>query len=66
MLDEILLTKISYDTDIPEWKLRHTPKFWDYWLDYLSSTDDDFTMAEVFDFTMEMVFNGEFDNKESN
>ena len=60
MLDQILLTKVAYDTDIPEWLLRNTPKFWNYWLDYLMSDDSKFTLDSVIEYTLELAFNGEF------
>jgi hypothetical protein len=66
MLDQILLDKVAYDTNIPEWQLRHTPKFWDYWLDYLSSPDENWKMVDVIDYTMEMFYNGEFQLEEEN
>jgi protein associated with RNAse G/E len=66
MLDDILLTKVSYDTDIPATILRYTPKFWDYWLDYLSSPDENWRLVDVVDFAMEMRFNGEFQLEEDN
>jgi hypothetical protein len=63
MLDQILLDKVAYDTDIPEITLRHTPKFWDYWVDYLSSPDEHWKLVDVIDFAMEMWYNDEFDKE---
>lgn len=66
MLDQILLDKVAYDTDIPEITLRYTPKFWDYWVDYLMSDDDRWKLVDVVDFAMEMRYNDEFQLEEDN
>lgn len=60
MLDQILLDKIAYDTQIPEWRLRNTPKFWDYWQEYLASPDETWSLIDAIDFALEMGYNDEF------
>jgi hypothetical protein len=59
MLDQILLDKVAYDTDIPEWRLRNSPAFWDYWQDYLMSADDNWRLTDVIDFTLELGYTGQ-------
>lgn len=60
MLDQILLDKLVYDTQIPEITLRNTPKFWDYWQEYLMSPDEGWRLTDVIDFTLELGYNGGF------
>jgi hypothetical protein len=59
-LGEILLTKVSYDTDIPESELRSEPRFWNYWTEYLVTADDDWTLTDVIEYALELAYNGAF------
>lgn len=59
MLDQILLDKVAYDTDIPELTLRNNPTFWNYWLEYLSSPDENWRLENVIDFTLELGYTGQ-------
>lgn len=60
MLDQILLDKVAYDTDIPELTLRASAKWLDYWYDYLASCDDRWRLVDVIDYTLELAYDGEF------
>jgi len=59
-LGEILLTKVAYDTDISEFELRHEPRFWNYWEEYLASADDSWNLTDVIDYALELAYDGAF------
>jgi hypothetical protein len=59
-LDQILLDKVVYDSQIPELTLKSSPKFREYWAEFCQTTDDDFRLENVIDYVVEMGYNGEF------
>lgn len=62
MLDQILLDKVVYDSQIPELTLMSSPKFRELWAEYCQSSDDDFTLDSFLDSIWEMAYDGEFGN----
>jgi hypothetical protein len=62
-LDQILLTKLSYDSGISENTLMKSDKFREEWAEFCQSTDYDFTLENVLDYVFELQFDGEFEIK---
>jgi hypothetical protein len=59
-LQEILLDKVAYDTDIPVHELKAEPKFWSYWLEYLETDDDTWRLDSVIEYALELAYGGSF------
>lgn len=53
-LNDILIGKIAYETDIPEAQLRAHPMLWD------CLNDDETTLDETIDYMCELGYRGEF------
>ena len=59
MLDNILIGKVSYDTDIRETELRNSPKFMEYYSLCMSGDDETLALNDVVDYATEMAYNDE-------
>jgi hypothetical protein len=59
MLNNILIGKVSYDTDISETELRNSPKFMEYYSLCMSGDDETLTLNDVVDYATEMAYNDE-------
>lgn len=59
-LNEILLGKVSYETDIPERTLMNSQKFREYWQEFCETTEDTWSLQCVVEYTLELGYNGEF------
>jgi hypothetical protein len=58
-LNEILLDKVAYDTDIPKHRLLADSKFSEYWNEYCQTTEDDWTLSDVIEYALELGYSGE-------
>lgn len=61
-LNEILLGKVSYDTDIPQHTLMSSQKFKEYWEEFCETTEDTWSLRHVVDYVFDLDFDGEFGN----
>jgi hypothetical protein len=59
MLDNILIGKVSYDTDISETELRNNLKFMEHYSLCMSGDDETLTLNDVIDYATEMAYNDE-------
>jgi hypothetical protein len=59
MLDNILIGKVSYDTDISETELRNNLKFMEYYSLCMSGDDETLTLNDAVDYATEMAYNDE-------
>lgn len=59
-LDQILLDKVAYETQISVKALRAEPKFMEYWLEFCQTTEQGWTLNDVIEFALEMGYNGYF------
>jgi hypothetical protein len=57
-LDDILITKISHDTDIAEWQLRQNPDFWQVYNEVMNSETE--TLENICYWVEERAYEGVF------
>jgi hypothetical protein len=57
MLDDILITHISQESDVPEWQLRNNTNFWEAYRDL--TEEEDYHLEDIIEYVQELAYRGE-------
>ena len=57
MLDQILITYISQESDIPESQLRGSANFWEAYRDL--AEEEDYTLKDIIAYVEELAYRGD-------